>query len=184
MLGWFRRRSDVGRIRQLEIDHNVAGLIAELIDDTDGDGDKIVGSYAALALGRLGDRRAVPYLVELVGDPDYTVRKRVVRALVKLRAEGTASVFVGKLDDSAPVIRMLAAEGLGAVGDSTVIPCLRQTLDTDPDPEVRMYAAEALLALGDAGVRARIPEVVGAVSWRVRGHPRWKRLKEAGTPRV
>lgn len=182
MLRWFRARKELYRIRTLELNHDVAGLIGELRNDADYGGDTIIRSYAALALGRLGDPRAASYLDELVDEPNDKARERVVRALVKLHANDSEPVFIKKLGDRTPVVRALAAEGLGSIGDSAAIPWLRQTLENDPDPEVRMYAVEALLKLGDDSARARIPEVMRGVSWLVRGHPRWKALSELRTP--
>jgi HEAT repeat protein len=175
-------RADLGRIRRLEVDRNIAGLIAELGSDADHGRYLIIRSYAADALGRLGDVRAVPYLAELAHDPKDIVRSSAVGALSRLRSKDAAPVFGVGLHDPAETVRMASAEGLGRLGDPAAIPMLRAVLDTDLHAEVRMVAAEALVELGDDNVCARIPEVMRAVSWRVRGHPRWKRLSELGTP--
>jgi hypothetical protein len=55
----------------------------------------------------------------------------------------------------------------------------KTTLDSDPDPEVRLYAVESLVLLGDKQSRDRVPEALEAISWRVRLHPRWKKLRKA-----
>jgi hypothetical protein len=67
------------------------------------------------------------------------------------------------------------------LGDPAVRLRLWEVLDKDPDAETRMHAAESLALLGDESVARRIPEVLSAVSWRVRGNPRWRRLKEFAT---
>jgi len=41
-----------------------------------------------------------------------------------------------------------------------------------------MYAAESLGVLGDGEIAPRIPDLLKAVSWRVRRHPRWRRLRD------
>ena len=176
---WRRANGEIARIRRLEVDGNVAGLIAELGSDADFGRYAIPRSHAADALGRLGDDRAVPYLAELARDPKDKVRG-AVGALANLRAKNAAPVFIEGLSDPADTVRMLSAEGLGRLGDPDAVPRLKCLLDEDRDPEVRMYAAEALLALGDDDVKPRLRETMRAVSWRVRQNPRWKKLKQLG----
>jgi HEAT repeat protein len=73
---------------------------------------------------------------------------------------------------------MAAAEASGRIRATTLIPRLNELLDDDPTAEVRLHAAESLAVLGENDIAARIPQVVEDVGWRVRGHARWKRLKE------
>jgi HEAT repeat protein len=92
---WRRASGDLARIRGLEADRNVAGLIAELANDTDYGRYAITRSHAADALGRLGDDQAVPYLAELArDDPKDMVRESAVGALSHLRAKDAAPVFI------------------------------------------------------------------------------------------
>jgi hypothetical protein len=58
-------------------------------------------------------------------------------------------------------------------------------LDGDGNPEVRLHTVESLVLLGDKPSRDLVPEVLRAVGWRVRQHPRWKKLSkvvDAGEP--
>jgi HEAT repeat protein len=177
---WRRANVELARIRRLEIDRNIAGLIAELSNSAGYGRHSVIRSHAADALGRLGDTRAVPHLIELADDPTDIARERAIAALGSLRASDAAPVFVERLQDSAPTVRMAAAEGLGQIGDPATIPALREVVEYDPHAEVRMYAAEALVELGDDEVQTQLPEIMRAVSRRVRGNPRWKRLKRLG----
>src|SRR5258708_3246871 len=68
-------RADLGRVRELEIDRNVVGLIHMLDSDLRGRSDtSIVRDHAARALGRMGDPPAIPYLMEMRDDPEEHVR--------------------------------------------------------------------------------------------------------------
>jgi len=60
---------------------------------------------AVKTLGRIGDKRILPYLVEATNDPDAGVRLRAVRAVVR----------VGSLDEVIPVLRRCAQDPDGAV---------------------------------------------------------------------
>jgi HEAT repeat protein len=179
MRRWSGVGAELARIRSLENDGNVVGLIHELDSDVRGLTQySIIRGHAANALGRLGDPRAVPYLVDLADDPEAIVRSDVFQALGRLHAHDAQSLLLDGLADPAPVVRMAAVEALGRLGDPTVLPRLWEVLDQDPDAEARMYAAESLALLGDENVASRIPQVLRDVGWRVRGHPRWKRLGE------
>ena len=160
------------KLDRLEADRNVAGLIAALGGDVRGN--------AALALGRLGEPRAVPYLVELVrDDPEPKVRFCAVYALAQLRAEGVEGLFIDALKDPAPIVRMGAAEALGSMRVRGAIPDLREALESDRDKYVRLSAVESLVRLGDKESRARVPEVLRAIPWHVRRNSRYRRFRRA-----
>ena len=181
-MGLMGRHAEVNagfaRLARLERDSNVPGLIVELGSDVRGRSDRtIIRAHAARILGRLRDARAIPHLVALAHDPEEHVRFDVFLALGRLKTSEVDVLFEGVMDSSA-LVRMAAAEALGRVGDTAAIPKLREVLDGDRDKYVRLNAAEALAMLGDQNVRARVPEVVRGVPWRVRRHPRWRRLNE------
>lgn len=113
------------KLDRLEADRNVPGLIAALGGDARGD--------AALALGRLGEPRAIPYLVELLrDDPEPKVRLFTAYALGQLRAKDAEGALVEALNDPAPIVRMGSAEALGSIGARQAIPQLREVLESDP----------------------------------------------------
>lgn len=170
----------IARVRRMETDRNVAGLIAELDSALGYSRYTIVRSHAAAALGRLGDARAIPHLLALADDPEDNVRRSAYGALARLEARDVTPTLVRGLNDEAPIVRMSAAEAIGCSGAVDSIGELQRVLGTDPDPEVRLYAVEALLRLGDKDVAAKVPDVLQGVSWRVRLHPRWRLLKKVG----
>jgi len=93
-----------------------------------GDPNRDVRWAAIEALGELGDRRAVPALVEYLKRPEaYRWGKRLVAA------------------------------ALGAIADPSVILPLEGLL-ADEDPFARRLAAISLLYTGDAGARARVSQ--------------------------
>jgi hypothetical protein len=162
------------RVRRHEKDRNVPGLIGDLSSE------KILArEHAARVLARLGASEAAPHIAELTDDSVATVRMTAITALGLLKASDFRGILVAGLDDREPFVRSSAAEALGRIGASDAIPRLRQTLEADPDPEVQMHAIESLVLLGDERARDRVPEVLKTISWRIRRHPRWKKLRKA-----
>ena len=121
-----------------------------------GDLEDEVRAKAAFALGRLGDRRAVPYLLEhLLSDPAPFVRARIAGALGQFGDPDVIERLVRSLGDPAWWVRMRSVEALEQSGDAAEGPLL-VALD-DPDAEIRIRAAVALERLG---VPARIVTMV------------------------
>jgi len=158
----------------------VPGLIGDLDNE-----QALVRSHAARELARLGAVAAAPHVAKLADDPAERVRMTALLALGALNAPGFERTLVAGLDDPAPIVRCCVAEALARIGGKDAIPALRKTLNEDPDAEVRLYAAESLVVLGDEEARDRVPAALKAMSWWLRGRPRWKRLRktaETGEP--
>jgi len=139
----------------------VARYINELRCDRDDDDRE----DAAEHLGRLGDPRAVPALVQaLLSDPDDDVREE-------------------------------AAEALGRIGDARALPALRHAAATDDDKSVRKEAREAIerIAPPRPVIIQRPPvtviehrpvvRVTPQVSVRYRSAPRYRRPAPRPAPR-
>ena len=128
------------------------------------DADDEVRAKAATALGRLGDRRAVGYLLEhLLTDPAPFVRLRIATALGQFGGSEVTEHLVRGLGDSAWWVRMRSVEALEQIGPVAEGPLL-VALD-DPDPDIRSRAAVALERLGvpdrlarDIANGERVPE--------------------------
>ncbi|HET6837623.1 MAG TPA: HEAT repeat domain-containing protein, partial [Gemmatimonadales bacterium] len=117
--------------------------VVRLLDDQDDE----VRAKAATALGRLGDRRAVGYLMDrLLSDPAPFVRARISDALGQLGGPEVIERLVRALGDPAWWVRMRTVEALEHVGEIAEGPLL-VALD-DVDPEIRIRAASALERLG------------------------------------
>ncbi len=118
--------------------------------------DDEVRAKSAAALGKLGDRRAVTYLLDhLLSDPAPFVRARIASALGQFADSEVIDRLVRALGDPAWWVRMRSVEALEQIGAAAEAPLL-VALD-DPDPEIRIRAAVALERLG---VPARL---VGAI---------------------
>ena len=116
------------------------------------DVDDEVRAKSATALGKIGDRRAVTYLLDhLLTDPAPFVRARIAGALGQFDDPEVVARLVRALGDPAWWVRMRSVEALEQIGGKAEAPLL-VALD-DPDPEIRIRAAVALERLG---VPARI----------------------------
>ena len=135
-----------------------------------GDPEDEVRAKAATALGRLGDRRAIGYLLEhLLTDPAPFVRARIAGALGQFGGPEVIDRLVRALGDPAWWVRMRSVEALEQIGSVAEGPLL-VALD-DPDPEIRVRAAVALERLGVPDNLVRMIESGERVARGVR-HPR------------
>lgn len=112
-----------------------------------GDVDDEVRAKSATGLGRIGDRRAIGYLLEhLLTDPAPFVRLRIASALGQFGGPEVTNRLVRALGDPAWWVRMRSVEALAQIGSTAEAPLL-VALD-DPDAEIRVRAAVALERLG------------------------------------
>ena len=95
---------------------------------------------AVAALGLVGDRRDVPFLIDVITD--------------------TKDKWLGRFTRGA------AVTALGMIGDSQSIPRLQQLL-SDPDADTRAFAVSALGNLGDKDARPRLPQLFARNNFRV-----------------
>ena len=171
--------AEQARVAALQNDGNVVGLIQMLDSDVRGVTQySIVRGDAAFALGQLRDERAVPHLIEMRHDPEQMVRMQVMWALGRFKREPVEATLREGLADEATMVRESAATSLAQVGAADAIPLLRTMADSDPVAEVRLDAVEALVILGDETARDRVPDAIRALPWRMRRHPRVKRLAQ------
>jgi HEAT repeat protein len=150
--------------------------IVALFDESAND-DPRVRRYLAVALGRIGDRRAVAPFLKVIGDPqavpsllklskseDAGVRKAVVHALGALPSAETRSALEASLGDAVDDVRWNAAIALAREGDAAAKPVLLQMLDRsqlarapgvtpEQEEEALLQAIGATPKLSDADVR-------------------------------
>ncbi len=103
---------------------------------------------AAAALGKLGDRRALPALTELARqpNPDFAARPRPKHWAVLLHARCASALLVTLCRDTDAAVRRAAALSLGKHGPAAVEPL--RALRADPDSHVRKTAEAVLRSIG------------------------------------
>ncbi len=103
---------------------------------------------AAVSLGRLADRAAVPALIEALGDSEKDVRREAAKALGAIKDARAVTRLLETLRDRDPNVRLYAAYALGEIKDPKTVGVL---LDAIRDPEwcVRDQAAWALREIRD-----------------------------------
>ena len=114
---------------------------------------------AAQIFGRIGDGRAVPFLLDAAKDDNPHVRREALLALGMMDlpdlAEPIAKILRAEVSDS---VRAAAVESLANLRDTTVVPDLIRSL-SDSAAVVRRHALAGLNrrwtdAAGDAAIRA------------------------------
>ncbi|MFW6163261.1 MAG: HEAT repeat domain-containing protein, partial [Planctomycetota bacterium] len=103
---------------------------------------------AAMSLGRLAERAAVPALIEALEGKDAGVRREAAKALGFIKDRRAAPALVEALGDRDRNVRVYAAYALGEIKDPKTAPALLDALG-DPAWCVRDQAAWALRELHD-----------------------------------
>ncbi len=107
-----------------------------------------VRSKACEALGKIGDPRTIPHLVQALQDWDRGVREEACKALGAIGDPQAIPHLIQALQDREWRVCHAACAALGAIGDSQAIPLLVQILQ-DTEGRVRRMACEALGRIGD-----------------------------------
>jgi hypothetical protein len=102
-----------------------------------------VRSKACEALGKIGDPRTIPHLVQALQDWDRGVREEACKALGAIGDPQAIPHLIQALQDREWWVCHAACAALGAIGDSQAIPLLVQILQ-DTEGRVRRMACEAL----------------------------------------
>jgi HEAT repeat protein len=132
-------------INKLEAKKDVLGLIKALDYQKESD----VRHFAACALGRLGDSRAVESLITALGDNEWHVRTHVAEALGEIGDPRAVEPLITALGDNEWRVRTHAAAALGEIGDPRAVKPLIRALG-NYDQMVSGHAAEALGKIGDS----------------------------------
>jgi phycocyanobilin lyase subunit alpha len=160
----------------------VDALIAALQDEADR---TELGGYplrrnAARALGKLGDARAVPSLIECLECSDFYVREASAQSLAMLRDRTAASALIKMLDGGvAEAVQVpglphltqpyeAVIEALGAIGATEAI-ALIETFLQHPVPRVQCAAARAMYQLTQNPIYGeRLVEMLAAGDLKLR----------------
>ncbi len=116
---------------------------------------------AAEILGESGDCKAVPALIEALGDEVPKVRMYVAEALGKLGDKKAKGPLKKILNDPYPVVRYAVGEALARLRDPAGVPIIVQAI-RDPEVDYRRRAriAEALAVLNDRGTISSLISVI------------------------
>ena len=129
---------DLGRLGTPQ----AAALLVQSLSGNEG-----VARAAARELGLLRDAQAVAPLISLLGKPN--VNTAAAEALTKLGSVAIEGV-IAALASEDPMVRRMAAEILGNIGDKRAVDPLVNSVQTDHEYAVRTAAVAALGHLRDA----------------------------------
>ena len=131
-----------------KLDPEFAGdMIAAYRNDRNG--DVRLRRYLALAIGNIGDKRAVPSLVEGLDDSDTENQIYTLSALGLIGDNSAVPGVEKQLKNPDPSVRKVAAYVLGAIKDPSAAHDLQIALN-DVKDEVRWNAAMALARMNDS----------------------------------
>lgn len=102
-----------------------------------------VRQMATLALGDVGDPRAVPNLVRRLDDPQDAVRQAAAHALGKIGAAEAVEPLLESLADESDIVRNAAVKALGLIGDPRALPALMRAMDEDTET-IAEWAGKAI----------------------------------------
>src|SRR5262249_40016928 len=90
-----------------------------------------IRNSAIIALAKIGDIRAAPFIAEVLDapDPDSDVRSNAAWALGILKDPSAFDVLVRALDDGIPTVRAAAVWALGELADARALLILKERLD-------------------------------------------------------
>jgi len=107
-----------------------------------------VRERAAVSLGNIGDKLAVPALIEALDDSEDGVRREATKALGFIKDARAVPSLLEALSDRDANVRMYAAYALGEIKDAKAASALLKALN-DPEWYVRDQAAWALREIRD-----------------------------------
>ena len=161
ILGEIKDNRAVGPLTELldREDYNIRSHVCESLgkiadttafDDVSlrmDDSVEVVRKSAAVALGRMKNARAVPYLVRGLSDVHFSVRMSSAHSMVEM-GEPAVKPLLFLLDHSAGPTLHLAIESLGKLKERSAVSPLLDKLKDD-DWATRAFAVEALSEIGD-----------------------------------
>ncbi len=125
-------------------------------------------SAAAIALGKLGNGRGVPFLADGLGtDPDVDVRCGCAWALGRIGGKAVFEPLGAALDDDNESVRRVTTEALAKVGTATALEGLSRAV-VDRHHDVRLAAVKGI---GKIGSGRSAPQILAALEdpeWSVR----------------
>jgi len=146
-------QSDIVKLLVSFKDQSFEALIAALQNES-----SVVREQAIIALGKIGDERAVAPITSLLDDEDPGVRFYIPVALDMIGGEQMEDSLHKALKNEKAEVRMAAVSILGRIEDETGIDPLVELL-ADVDSHVKTSATDALVKIGKPTV-PRLIEVL------------------------
>lgn len=113
-------------------------VLEEILNNPEEDAD--VRSAAALALGKVGEDRALELLKQMANSENATIKNYSLQALGMTGREETVPILLNALKDEDNAVFASAAEALGRIG-KPVVPHLINLLGTQNAEDARCIAA-------------------------------------------
>ena len=123
------------------------------------DDDPRIRQYLALVLGKIGDRRATPTLIQALQEPAVETRIYALVALGELRDPASVPAIIDATRDPEKDVRKTALYTLGQTGDARAVPVLASALE-DGTADIRFNAALALARFDDARALPVLREMI------------------------
>jgi len=112
--------------------------------------------FIIIALGRLGDRRAVPSLLRALHDGEFSVRSWVIEALARCHGTQALGAIRGDLDSKDSDLRIEVLKALKTLQSSEDVERIFEHLDHESDPRV---IAAGIATLGEIGSTEHAPRL-------------------------
>ncbi|TFH05770.1 MAG: hypothetical protein E4H06_00880 [Methanosarcina sp.] len=123
---------------------NAADALLKKLEDTQMGGTPAeLQKHVLIALGKIGDKKALDSILPRLNYPSPEIRKHAAEALGNLGDERAVSDLVKKLVDLSPEVRNASAYALGKLGDKRAVEPLIGMLE-ETDPELRITAVYSL----------------------------------------
>ena len=119
-----------------------------------GDDNAELRMYAALALGDLKDRRAIPALLVLLRDRDTNVKYHAIEALAKLKAVEAVDELASIAESREFFLAFPALDALSVIAEPRIAPRLVPLLEDE------MLCGAAAAALAKLGEDSIVPSIV------------------------
>jgi len=117
----------------------------------------ITRAAAAIALGKIGDKRAVEPLILALKDMDSILQYEAATALVKI-GEPAVEPLITRLKDASDLMIIIVIRVLGNIGDKrAVLPLIAALKNKDPG-----VVSRAATALGNIGDKRAVLPLIGA----------------------
>jgi len=143
-------KDESGRVKSAAIDilgrvdnERAFDPVIDLMRQAEQNRDFLTLRFAVKALGVIGNKRAIPFLSNMLNNENEYVSYEAALALAAIKDDDSLHSLVDSLQGESPSLRFAAAEALGQLGDSRAMPALQEAL-LDEDEGVRAKARWAL----------------------------------------